>query len=900
MTVLHAGGSVLTLDANGKTRIVMSTPYASGEAPPPPPPPPPPDPEIPEDIAAFVAAAKAAPYTYMHPAGHRDFPEEYAANRVVPRPAATIVKIADGPASNPGLWDLGRIPQGGDIVLNPFGIVTVFDLVMTGADNTRPTEAESIKVRNDGWWEWKEDADTRMFLDTFYNDMRAYKKMGSDAEPIQSNVKAHIIIQSETNLDPVEDPLLLGRGIINHGIRRACSAYKTPYLTVAEHPMAGDTGINLTAAPEGWNIGDEVLVPTGYYRREWKGTPRSSITQWHEKIVVTGFATGPNGPNTRVLFNRHPSEPAGTGLRFDHDGPNPIGHVDDTRIEIYNLTRNIVIESPSAPIHKLGHCMDMHTPMVNIRGIQHINLGRTSKLGGIDENPVFDATSPKISLGGLQPEEGWAYDQNIAGRYAVHPHRTGFVVMGTCEYSGEALCLCDRAIYEDCVVMGTDGWAYAHHSGKCDFVNNIAYDFHGAAFSAEKGDEIGTWRGCRAIGARSETNAEKEENSRQTGKGGNGYWLLSRIVRLINCLAIDCNVAFRWSLRPKVSADEPLVSYFEDTIPWDGFPPDAKTSPSDPQLQQMDDCGGWANKGGWAINKGNPKQPHSIASLIRNIKFWEHASDAFSTEYIAHYLFENVYVHGLRKSPVNGTPAKGAPRGYSNGAINMGTNSGGIIYRNVKIVNYERAIQPFFRYTTLQVSKDLDYTQIDTVHNKVIGITLVNVTKKYGWAGNRFPDSDELVPELNPGLYEEKSIASLSSALTYAQYPISWSGTGDLIPNGVITDSVGVITRVTEGLETNIRQVQLETKLRRDGYYTHAGKRVLLVDDIVTDRATTVFYPERDRWLNKRLVFKTVVTLTLSQSRWTQLGGGASFGPGAGGTMPYLGALPSQYQALVA
>jgi hypothetical protein len=109
----------------------------------------------------------------------------------------------------------------------------------------------------------------------------------------------------------------------------------------------------------------------------------------------------------------------------------------------------------------------------------------------------------------LQPGTG----TNSRARYSVHFHRTGTVADG------------NPAIVRGSAVMDSPGWGFVNHSSYVDFIDNVAFDVHGAAFATEVGDEVGSFRGNMAIGTSgSGHSVEARKNIQDFGHGGEGFW----------------------------------------------------------------------------------------------------------------------------------------------------------------------------------------------------------------------------------------------------------------------------------------------------------------------------------------------------------------------------------------
>ena len=125
-----------------------------------------------------------------------------------------------------------------------------------------------------------------------------------------------------------------------------------------------------------------------------------------------------------------------------------------------NLTRNIRIEAENAgalPVQQRGHLMLMHNPAQHMNYVYMYGLGRSDKSLLVDD-PVVDSMGMLIS-GGSNPR----------GRYARHVHQAG-----RHDHAGEPLTI------TGCVVEGTPGWGFVHHSSHADLTDNIVFGFKGA------------------------------------------------------------------------------------------------------------------------------------------------------------------------------------------------------------------------------------------------------------------------------------------------------------------------------------------------------------------------------------------------------------------------------------
>jgi hypothetical protein len=113
-----------------------------------------------------------------------------------------------------------------------------------------------------------------------------------------------------------------------------------------------------------------------------------------------------------------------------------------------------------------------------------------------------------------------------------------------------------------CVVDDTPGWAYASHQSHVDFQRNVAYDFAGAGFVTETGDELGNFFdniAIRGTGSCFDPDDPDEDDYRQTrlvyananrpqplgdfAFSGDGFWFQGPAIRVKNNVANGCDGA---------------------------------------------------------------------------------------------------------------------------------------------------------------------------------------------------------------------------------------------------------------------------------------------------------------------------------------------------------------------
>ncbi|MEM7258459.1 MAG: G8 domain-containing protein, partial [Pseudomonadota bacterium] len=400
----------------------------------------------------------------------------------------THIATQSGTWSDSQTWG-GSIPVDGSLVLIPQGVtVSVASRV--------PSRLETVRI--DGTLDFDTSRHTELQLDSLYSSCGGRLQIGSSEQPVQVDVTARVVFIDD---GPVADSQLLSRGAILKGQTTIFGTPKTHRAIISPQARQGDSVINLTVAPSGWQVDDQ--------------------------LIITG--TMPNDPASDEI--RYIAAIDGTSIELDQ--PLTLDHTaprTDLNVYVANTTRNVEFLSESQAVANRGHMMFM-SAMANIQNARFTELGRTDKTtelndfqfefpdgGHGDDAP---ASANVIALGGT----------NIRGRYAVHFHRTG-----TSQASAPAL-------VKGAVVFNGPGWGFVNHSSHVDFIDNVSYGLQGAGFYTEAGDEIGSMQGNIAIRSVNSSFTVDEQGAidpdlsaflMDYGNDGEGFWLTGTRVSLIN------------------------------------------------------------------------------------------------------------------------------------------------------------------------------------------------------------------------------------------------------------------------------------------------------------------------------------------------------------------------------
>ena len=390
---------------------------------------------------------------------------EHCAAMNLARPEdATHRVVASGDWSDPTIWANETLPTAKSRVHIPAGTTVTVDRV-------DPTTYATLRI--DGTLRFATNVNTELRVDTIVSSMGSRLEMGTRANPIQADVTARIIIADCGEIDRVNDPLALGRGAILHGSTVINGAEKTSWSTTSQ-ALRGDRTLTLTTAPQGWRVGDSLVIAGT--KMDATGEETATIESIDGNVVTLS-----------------------TPLTLDHIPP-----ATDLSVHVANTTRNAVIQSESTVTSRRGHIMFMHNPDVQIAYAGFYDLGRTDK--SILPNPVeLDEN------GQLEPGTG----TNVQGRYSVHFHRQGVAAnMPAARIEGSAL-------------IGSPGWGYVNHSSHVDIVDNVSFDVFGAAFYTEAGDEIGSFVNNLSIkthGTGLPPNDRDGVIEEDFGHSGDGFW----------------------------------------------------------------------------------------------------------------------------------------------------------------------------------------------------------------------------------------------------------------------------------------------------------------------------------------------------------------------------------------
>ena len=682
---------------------------------------------------------------------------------------ATHVAVADGPWFDPATWQ-PAVPGEGAVVHIPAGRSVVY----AGHGN-----AGLRGLLVDGQLHFDPDQSSTMRVDTFEVGMAGEVLIGTVGAPVQPDVLVRIVFTSDTDIDIVQDPQLLGRGLVAHGRVHIHGARKTVHGKVAVDPLAGQTSLQMAQAPEGWQVGD-TLVLTGTRYSGWKWDNAIGAVRYHgtqdEVLTVTsldGASIGFTPP-----------------LQHDHRTPRL-----DLKASVANFSRNVRFETEggeTAPIHRRGHVMLMHHTDYDVRYAQFQHLGRTDK-----------------SIASFDPDQlpGLTPTSNIRTRYPMHLHFTGLnepdkpsMVIGN-------------------AVFNSPGWGYVHHASNAIFDDNASFDTHGAGFVAETGDEIGSW--TRNIAIKAEGNSSfnpKNGNdvaSHDMGRTGAGFWFQGRMVRNVGNVAASVNHGYAYLHR-----GTRMRSFPHTLFPMgDGLRRSRAESPDHPPILNFHDNEAFASTVGIYVVKANPNQLHDIHTHISDFRAWEVRAGA-AMEYTSHYLLEDIDVIGNTPEPFR-QPAFG---------IEFGRNATDMVVRGAHIADMP---------TGVILSKD--FTTNDPVTKKqyvTIDVEFDNVPETYrhlDTSVDQILTSADLVPErfdieLNDGQMLEYNDPGTGG---HVELPFIGSKTDSIgsqqIPAG--TDWLGVPAR------------EMIYNVSNDGYYRTADNvPYAIVPQYFTSRAEGIVH----------------------------------------------------------
>ena len=624
-------------------------------------------------------------------------PEHTALMSLVNPSEATHVAVQDGNWSDPAIWQnvaTGEmeVPGAEARVFVPEGVSVTYDI-----DSTVPL----FTVRVDGNLFFATDTDTTMVVDTLVTTNTSQLHIGTETDPVQAGVNAEIIIRSDGEAVNLRDwdTGQLSKGVITHGQVRIYGQDKTDFMTLSQDVMAGDDHLDLASVPQGWAVGDMIVLGGTSY--DENGSDADN-TRFHDEILEITQIDG----NTVYFVNRTNDAVDGqTTLAFDHTRPDGTTF-DASEFNLYvsNLSRNITIRSEDGPdtaIDQRGHVMFMHNPDVQVHDAAFIDLGRT------DKNELINDV-------GEQPDGSTGTGENVRGRYALHFHRTGAGdIEGTpAEADGN-------------VVWGSPGWGMVHHQSYLVAENNVVFDVVGSGIVTEAGDEIGVWRNNIVIKTTGDDDPLQSLNDSDRaamgdfGFNGEAYWMQGGIqVEFHDNIAVSSLVGINMlpgtdginreadsiavkNLNIRLEDGTIVETEIYQALKAAGYADDDRIDVTNLPAKAFDgfeaynvDLGlvTWNmlrnDDGQLAFSEPGSEQAHDVWSLIQDVALWNVFGTGMFLEYSTQVQFQDVVIVGDPDNPIG---FEGGINGDARGTgIDMNKTSQTLIFDTIRIEGFDR------------------------------------------------------------------------------------------------------------------------------------------------------------------------------------------------------------------
>ncbi|MGF1521664.1 MAG: G8 domain-containing protein [Leptolyngbyaceae cyanobacterium] len=625
---------------------------------------------------------------------HADNPgkmkEHGALMDLVPESKATHVAVKSGSWFDPSTWKGGKIPGNGARVMIEEGVNVRYD---------DESDARLKTVRLDGTLTFAHNKDTKMVVDTFVETDKGTLNIGTAANPIQADKTAQIIIANEGKIDTNWDPTQLSRGLVTHGKVRIHGADKTDFIALAQDAEAGDNELILKNKPNGWAVGDKLVLGGTSYG--WNGEDEDNSRFRDEELTITEI----NG--NRIKFtNKDITDGDNTVLRFDHVRPD-IAEKDELKLYVANTTRNVTIESEDGadtPTGQRGHVMFMHNPDVQVHNVGFYHLGRSDKTKLVDDI-------------GQNVDGSKGSGTNIRGRYAAHFHRTG-----ADDIDGQA------AVLQGSAVVDSPGWGIVHHDSHAVIKDNVVFDVAGAGIAAESGNELGRWENNITIKTtgipweKASDQSDARERKFDLGFRGEGYWVQGAAqVAIKDNVAVSSNRAgitvFGDSLDPEndfrdkeTIAVKNLAPGIRDKV---AKPGQEEVDVTDVPLRQISGFESYNSTTGmriWAqmtnfdgnleFSSPEPKTAHQARGLVEDFKLWGNRWSGLQVQYSSNLDFEDGLIVGNPESPVGGS-------GLFHNHATFNTN-----YKNLNVKGFDQGLNVEF------LNEERDFTQSSISNSK--------------------------------------------------------------------------------------------------------------------------------------------------------------------------------------
>lgn len=429
------------------------------------------------------------------------------------------------------------------------------------------------------------------------------------------------------------DSTQLSIGMVTMGEIEVIGREKSTMVKLSADAAKNQTTISLETSPQGWNVGDEILVTRG-----------GNIT------------TSSNGTETAIINSISGNTITVTqNLTKNHEGR--LG--DDLHCYTGNLNRNIIFRSTNpSVIHQRGHFMAMHNPTnVQVKNAAFLEMGRTDKSRLLDdliwshwvEPVVFQSYVSALGQECSQLVKNPKADiTNHRGRYSIHLHKAG-ATNGT-----------NMAQITGNVVRDNPGWAITHHDANANVSENVVYDVVGGGIVSEVGNETGFWDNNLVVDIRKGHNFDVYESFLFYGDylfSGQGLAMKGRGVICRGNVIVEAHEAvgiFNMSstINSTIRMDAEAFSTFRPDFNFEQFPLDKNgySKEGDGIISQEiplvfeNTTIIWSSMGLRSIERDQGVN-HESRSVFDNFKVWG-ANWGMRINYQADYSFKDVFLSG--------------------------------------------------------------------------------------------------------------------------------------------------------------------------------------------------------------------------------------------------------------